>query len=99
MDTRAHMIPISQSLPGVLLDLFHAKTDAPRFWVDTQHFDLYCIPRIDELAWMLNALGPAHFGDVHQTLNARLKFYKRSVVRDACYFASDACVRWKSFFD
>src|SRR5215213_2657852 len=80
MDARADLVTLMQRLPRILLHLLHAETDPTCPWIDTQHFNLYQVARIDNLARVLHALGPAHLRNMNQALNARLELHKRAVV-------------------
>jgi hypothetical protein len=50
--------------------------------VDVQHHDLDFLAGRDDLAGMDVLLGPAHFGDVDQALDARLQLHEGAVVGD-----------------
>jgi hypothetical protein len=67
MNTRADLITLVQRLPRVLLHLLHAETNAARARIDAEHFDFNGVSGIHDLARMLDALGPAHLGNVHQS--------------------------------
>src|SRR6476620_8925336 len=60
MHARSHLIAVGQSGPGIFLDLFHAETYSSALGIDTQHFDIDDIARVDDLTRMLHPLGPAH---------------------------------------
>src|SRR5262249_28072933 len=56
MNARADLITLSQSLPGILLDLLHSQADAPGFRVNAEHFNFDGITRVYQLAWMFDPL-------------------------------------------
>src|ERR1044072_8652138 len=69
----ADLITLVQRLPRVFLHLLHAEADATRPWIDAQHFNLNHVTRINYLARMLDAFGPAHFRNMDQPFNAPLE--------------------------
>ena len=50
MDARADLITLMQGLPGVILDLLHAEADAPRLWINAEHFHFNRVAGVDEFA-------------------------------------------------
>ena len=56
VDPTANLVTLIQSLPGIILNLLHAQTDAARFWIDAQNFNFDVISGIDDLAGMLDPL-------------------------------------------
>src|SRR6185369_3294805 len=99
MNARADVITLVQSLPRVLLHLFHAETDAPGARVNAEHFDLNTVAGIDDLARMLDALGPAHFGNVDQTLDAVLELDEGAVIGHARDLSIHAAANRKTLLD
>ena len=67
-------------LPRVGTALFHAQADAALVFVDFQHHDFDLVAQGHQFAWGHVFVGPVHFRHVHQTFNAWLEFYKRTVV-------------------
>jgi hypothetical protein len=72
-----------QSLPWIVLNLFHAQADSSRLGVNTQDFYFDTVTRIHQFARMLYPFRPAHFRNMHQTFDAILKFYEGTVIGDA----------------
>src|ERR1051326_8024476 len=99
VNASANLVTLVQRLPRVLLHLLHAQTDATRLRIDAQHFNLNHVARVYDFARMLDALGPAHLGDMDQTFNARLELYEGAVVSHACYAAADTRSHRETFFD
>src|SRR5690349_12572229 len=99
MNPRADLVTFMQRLPGVLLHLLHAETDTTRTRIDTQHFNLDQVARIDNLAWMLHTLGPAHLRNVDQTFNARLEFNKGTVISNTRNASAYARTDRETLFD
>src|SRR5215467_4201537 len=99
MHSCSDLIAVTQSVPGVLLHLFHAKADAPPFWIDTQDLDIDHIAGAYDLAGVLDPFRPAHFRDVDQAFNARLEFYESAIIGDAGNAAIDARVQRETLLD
>src|ERR1043165_1217293 len=99
LDARADLITVAQSLPWVLLNLLHAETDATRFRIDPEHFNVDRVTRVDNLAGVLHSLGPAHLRNVDQTLDPGFELDKRAVVSDACNLPINPRSRRKTFLD
>src|SRR2546421_8935357 len=97
--TGAHLVTIPKRLPGIILNLFHAETNTPGLWIDTEHFDLHGIAGIYQLTGMLNAFGPAHLRNVHQAFNARFKFNECAIVCHAGDLTSQSGGRRKTLVD
>ena len=57
-------------LPGIAHRLLEAKADAALDRIDVEHHDIDLLRGGDDLAGVDVLLGPAHFGDVHQALDA-----------------------------
>src|ERR1051325_750153 len=66
----ADLITLVQSLPGVVLNLFHPEADAARLGIDTEDLDFHFVARVDQLARMLDAFRPAHFRNMDQAFDA-----------------------------
>src|SRR5258705_1490253 len=69
--------------PRILLGLLHAERDLLLVRIDFEHHRLDRLADADELRWVPDVARPAHLGDVHQTLDARLELDERAVVSDA----------------
>src|SRR5215510_6370046 len=95
----ADLITLVQRLPRVLLHLLHAETDPTRPWIDAQHFNLNQVTRINYLARMLDALGPAHLGDMDQSFNTALEFNECAVVSNTRDFSVYTRAHRKTLFD
>src|SRR5262249_17347446 len=70
--------------------LFEAERNPALDRIDLEdlHFDL--LRGRDDLAWMDVLLGPGHFGDVDQALDAGLELHERAVVGDVGNAAVEA---------
>src|SRR5581483_1678264 len=99
LNSRTNLITVTQSLPRVFLDLFHAEADAARFRIDAEHLNFYRVARINKLARMLDAFGPAHFGDMDQTFDTGFKLDERAISGHARDFSSHSRARRKALFD
>ena len=73
---------LGEGLPRVLQRLLEAKRDAALGGVDLEHLNLDLLAGRDDLAGMDVLLGPRHFGDVDEALDARLELDERAVVGD-----------------
>ena len=69
-------------VPGVGLGLLHAQGDFLLVLVDVQDLDLDLVADVDQLAGVVDALGPAHLGDVDQALDALLELDEGAVAHD-----------------
>src|SRR5262245_38936396 len=99
VDTRTNLVTFSQSFPRILLNLFHTQTDSSGFRIDAQDFNFNHVARINQLARMFDAFGPAHFGNMDQTFNAGLKLNKRTIVGNAGHLTRNSRHRRKALFD
>src|SRR5689334_19839491 len=70
----ADLITLVQRLPRILLHLLHTQADASRPRIHAEHFNLDQVTRINYLARMFDALGPAHFGNMDQPFHSALEF-------------------------
>jgi hypothetical protein len=91
-DDGADGVLLLQQRPGVGLDLLHAEADLLGSGVDAEHDALDHVALVDDLVGVLDALGPAHLGDVDQALDALLELDERAVVDEADDAALDALV-------
>ena len=81
-DRRARRVLLDEDLPRIAHGLLEAERDAALDRIDFEdlHFDF--LRGRDDLARMHVLLGPRHFGDVDQALDARLQFDEGAVVGD-----------------
>ena len=77
-------------VPGVDLGLLHAQGDFLLVLVDAQDDDLDLVADVDQLAGVVDPLGPAHLGDVDQALDALLELDEGAVAHDVDDLAGDA---------
>src|SRR5258708_39723023 len=61
VDPESNFVPVTKSIPGIRLNLFHPEANAPGLWIDAQYLDIDRVTDIYQLAGMLDTLGPAHF--------------------------------------
>src|SRR5439155_1751885 len=81
-DLRARRIFLDEQLPGIAHGLLEAERDAPLHRIDFEHLHFDFLRGGNDLARMNVLLGPRHFGDVDQALDARLQLNERAVVGD-----------------
>ena len=79
---------LGEGFPRVLQGLLEAERDAALGGVDLEHLNLDLLAGRDDLAGMDVLLGPGHFGDVDQPLDARLQLDERAVVGDVGHAAA-----------
>src|SRR5690606_16341869 len=72
------------------LDLLHAQRDALGLRIDVEDHGLHLLADLENLAGVLEALGPGHLGDVDQTLDALLDLDERAVVGEGDDLAGHA---------
>src|SRR6185437_11412682 len=77
-------------VPGVGLRLLHAQRDLLLVPVDAEDDDLDLVADLDELAGVVDALGPAHLGDVDEPFDALLELDEGSVAHHVDDLAGDA---------
>src|SRR6185312_1064831 len=82
LELGADRLLLDEALPGVIQALLQAEADAPLLRIDVEHHHLDLLAGRDDLAGMHVLLGPAHLGDVHQTLDAGLQLDESAVVGD-----------------
>ena len=82
-------VVVGHHVPGVHLDLLHAEADLLLLLVDLQHDDLDVIAHVDDLARVVDSLGPGHLGDVHQPLDAVLQLDEGAVGHEVDHLAGD----------
>ena len=71
-----------EPFPRVLQRLLEAERDAALGAVDLEHLHLHFLAGRNDLAGVDVLLGPRHFGDVDEALDARLQLDERAVVGD-----------------
>ena len=89
-DDRARRVVLRHHVPRVDLGLLHAERDRLLFGVDLEHHDLDLLALADDLVRVVDALGPRHLGDVHQTFDAVLELDERAVAHEVDDLAVDA---------
>ena len=90
LDHRARRVLLGDLVPGVGLGLLHAEGDFLLLLVDAEDDDLDLVADVDQLAGVVDALGPGHLGDVHQALDALLELDEGAVGHDVDDLALDA---------
>ena len=90
LDHRARRVLAGDLVPGVDLGLLHAQGDFLLVLVDPQDDDLDLVADVDQLAGVVDPLGPAHLGDVDQALDALLELDEGAVAHDVDDLARDA---------
>src|ERR1700675_3594127 len=86
-DFVATVVVIGKLLPRIPFALLHAQADAAALLVDVQHHDLDFLAHVHNLGRIDVFVGPVHFRDVHQTLDALFDFHEAAVVRNVGDFA------------
>src|SRR5689334_237692 len=81
-DRGARRILLDEDLPGVAHGLLETERDAALDRIDFEDLDFDLLRGRDDLARVDVLLGPRHFGDVDQALDARLELDERAVVGD-----------------
>ena len=76
-------ILVVQAFPWIRLGLFHAEGDFLVLLVELEHGDIDRIADGDELGRVAHVLGPRHFRNVDETLDAFFEFDEGAVVGDA----------------
>src|SRR5262249_3349021 len=86
-DDRVRRIALGHLVPRIGLHLLHAQGDFLLLLVDVEDLHLDLIADGDQLAGVVDALGPAHLADVHQALDARLQLDEGAVAHDVDHLA------------
>ena len=89
-DHRARRVLAGDLVPGVHLGLLHPQGDLLLLLVDAQDDDFDLVADVDQLAGVVDPLGPAHLGDMDQALDALLELDEGAVAHDVDDFAGDA---------
>ena len=71
-----------EAVPRIVHALFEAQRDPPFDRIDVEYHDLDLLAGRNDLARMDVFLGPAHFGDVDQTFDARLQLHESAIIGD-----------------
>src|SRR5882672_11401890 len=74
----ADRIRLTDPEPRILGRLLEAERNALVLGVDVENHNVNRVTLLHDFGRMLNALGPRHVGDVNQSVDARLDFYKRT---------------------
>src|SRR5579864_5242598 len=82
LDLRAGRIFLEEDLPRIAHGLLQAKRDAALDRIDFEHLDLDFLRGRYDFAGMHVLLGPRHFGNVDQALDAGLELDEGAVVGD-----------------
>src|SRR5262245_7940468 len=82
LDHAAGRMLLEKHLPRIAHGLLEAERDAALDRIDLEHLHLHLLRGRDDLAWMHVLLGPRHFGDVDEALDARLELDEGAVVGD-----------------
>src|SRR5882757_3041486 len=86
-DLVAAVVIVGEFLPRIGLALLDAQADAPALLVDVEHHDFDFLPNVHDLRRVDVLVGPIHFRDVHQTLDALFDFNEAAVVGDIRHLA------------
>src|SRR5690606_35249029 len=92
LDLVALLVDRGEGLPRVGGDLLHAQRDAAALLVHVQDHDLDVVAHLADLLRVDVLVGPVHFRNVHQALDARLDLHERAVVGDVGDLAEHAGV-------
>src|SRR5207248_677620 len=79
-DDRPDRVLLLEQRPRVRLDLLHAQRNSLRLGVDVEHDGADLVADGHHLRRMLDALGPAHLGNVDQAFDTGLQVDERAVV-------------------
>ena len=90
LDHGAGRVLVGHLVPRVGLRLLHAQRDFLLVLVDAQDDHLDLVADLDELAGVVDALGPAHLGDVHEPFDALLELDEGAVAHHVDDLAGDA---------
>ena len=85
LEHAAFRIFLFEGCPRVGQALLEAKADTPLVRIDVEHHDFDFLARRNDLAGMDIFLGPAHFRNMDQALNAGLKLHECTVIGDVRY--------------
>src|SRR5271168_907047 len=99
LDRRADRMFLREGFPRILQGLLQAERDAALGGIDLEHLNLDLLAGRDDLAGMDVLLGPGHFGDVDQSLDARLQLDEGAVVGDVGHAAAQPLADRVAGFD
>ena len=101
LENGAFRIFLLEGCPRVVQALLEAEADTPLAGIDVEHHDLDFLARRNDLAGMDILLGPAHFRDMDEALDAGLEFDEGAVIGDvghpAGIFGGDRIFRRNAF--
>src|SRR5580704_5493232 len=86
-DLVARLVLLGEERPGIGLELLEAEADALALRVDLEDLALHLLADLQDLARVLDLLGPRHLADVDEALDARLELDERAVVGDRLHLA------------
>src|SRR3989338_7872375 len=75
--------------PRVFHELFKTKIDLPAARVNGQNAHLHVMPLLQNILWMIDLSGPGHIRNMDHSLQARIKFHKRTIICKTAYFTLD----------
>ncbi len=81
-DLVAAVVVLGEVLPRIGLALLDAETDAAALLVDVEDHDFDFLADVHDFGGIDVLVGPVHFRDVHQTLDALFDFDEAAVVGD-----------------
>ena len=97
LDLARHLVALlvvhRELVPGIGHALLHAQRDAATILVDLEDHHLDLVAELHDLGRMDVLVGPVHFRDVDQALDARLDLDERAVVGDVGDLAEQARAR------
>src|SRR5258706_1460777 len=67
------------SVPGIILELFHAKADAFLDGINAEYLNVDFLTLVKQTLWALRTPRPRDLGHMHQTLDARFELDENAV--------------------
>src|SRR6185437_4388763 len=98
-DRRAGRIFLDEHFPRIAHGLLETERNAALDRIDFEHLHFDFLRRRNDLAGMNVLLGPRHFRNVDQSLDARLQFDERAVVGDVGHAAFETRADREFSFD
>src|SRR2546426_250455 len=86
-------------VPRVRLQLFDRKRHSPVFRINSGYDRIDLLAFLQHFARMLDALGPAHLRNMHQSLDPRFQFYESSIISYARNLPRDPSGGRKALLD
>src|SRR3982751_455861 len=86
---RAHRIRLADAEPRILLRLLETEADALVLGIDVQNHHIDRITLLHDLGRVLDALRPAHVGDVNEAVDTGLDFDERAEAGQVSHLAVD----------